>query len=107
VHWTLAEDIRMLVRVRQALDAGRPLPMALRESRVWGLKEKLVERLAPRLDARTLAGLLASAHVCDGLVKGLRDPAWPDDAWEGLRRLVLQTLQLAAPKGTPTLALHG
>ncbi|MDP2987464.1 DNA polymerase III subunit delta, partial [Hydrogenophaga sp.] len=36
VHWALSEDIRTLHRVRTALDAGRPLPMALRENRVWG-----------------------------------------------------------------------
>jgi DNA polymerase-3 subunit delta len=51
VHWALSEDIRTLARVRQALDAGRPMPMALRENRVWGAKEKLMERVLPRLSA--------------------------------------------------------
>lgn len=101
VHWTLAEDVRMLLRVRLALDEGRPLPMVLREQRVWGVKEKLVERLAPRLDSRALSALLQDAHVCDGLVKGLRAPGWPEDPWQGLRRLVLELLQLAA---APALA---
>src|SRR5574343_1830018 len=45
VHWNLAEDIRALARVRNALDAGRPLPLALREARVWGAKERLIERI--------------------------------------------------------------
>src|SRR5450830_1561588 len=36
VHWALAEDIRSLKRVKDALQAGRPMPMALRENRVWG-----------------------------------------------------------------------
>ncbi|MDP1782927.1 MAG: DNA polymerase III subunit delta, partial [Hydrogenophaga sp.] len=49
VHWALSEDIRTLHRVRTALDAGRPLPMALRENRVWGVKEKLMERALPLL----------------------------------------------------------
>ena len=44
VHWTLAEDIRGLKRVKDALAAGRPLPLALREARVWGAKERLFER---------------------------------------------------------------
>ena len=43
VHWTLAEDIRALKRVKDAMGAGRPLPVALREQRVWGLKERLFE----------------------------------------------------------------
>ena len=39
VHYTLSEDIRALKRVKDAMAAGRPLPMALREQRVWGLRE--------------------------------------------------------------------
>ena len=36
VHWALAEDIRALKRVKDAMNAGKPLPMALRENRIWG-----------------------------------------------------------------------
>ncbi|PXW95827.1 DNA polymerase III delta subunit [Sphaerotilus hippei] len=108
VHWTLAEDLRMLWRVSQALDRGQPLPMVLREQRVWGAKEKLVERLAPRLDREALATLVQAAHTCDGLVKGLRDPAWPADPWQSLRRLVLMTVQALSPRAPATvLALTG
>jgi DNA polymerase-3 subunit delta len=103
VHWTLAEDIRLLRRVKAGLADGKPMPMALREARVWGAKEKLVERLLPRLDMAALDQLLSAAQVCDGLVKGLRHPDWPADAWDGLRRLVL--LLLAAVRGTGGLAL--
>ena len=49
VHYTLSEDIRALKRVKDAMAAGRPLPMALREQRVWGLRERLFERVLPRL----------------------------------------------------------
>jgi DNA polymerase-3 subunit delta len=89
VHYTLAEDIRALKRVRDALDAGRPLPVALREQRVWGLKEKLFERVLPRLTATTLENLLHSAHVVDGIVKGLKTPGWPVDGWQALHRLAM------------------
>ena len=34
---------------KDAMAAGRPLPMALREQRVWGVKERLFERVLPRL----------------------------------------------------------
>ncbi len=87
VHWALAEDIRGLARVRSAVDAGRPLPMALREQRVWGVKEKLYERALPRLESLTLANLLAAAHQVDGVVKGLPQPGWPSDGWQALQRL--------------------
>jgi DNA polymerase III delta subunit len=59
VHWALSEDIRTLARVRQALDAGRPMPMALRENRVWGAKEKLMERVLPRLSADDAGAVVA------------------------------------------------
>ncbi|MFY9512369.1 MAG: DNA polymerase III subunit delta [Rubrivivax sp.] len=106
VHWTLAEDIRGLARVRSALDDGRPLPLALREARVWGLKEKLYERVAPGLAGHQLQHLLEAASVCDGIVKGLRHPGWPADAWGALKQLVLMTLQAANSRaGAPRLAL--
>ena len=112
VHWTLAEDIRALRRARNALDAGRPLPLALKEARVWGLKERLFERVVPLLSDHQLAHWLEAAQVCDGLVKGLRHPGWPADAWEGLRRLVLMMLEPlrsvppAARGRSPVLALR-
>lgn len=97
VHWTLASDLQALARVRDALDAGQPLPLALQTARVWGAKQRLVERVAPQLAAPTLARLLAAASACDGLVKGLRHPDWPAEPWEALRRLVLMTMQAVAP----------
>ena len=75
VHWTLAEDIRALKRVKDAVAAGRPLPLALRESRVWGVKERLFERAVPLLSEHALAALVDAAQICDGLVKGLKHPA--------------------------------
>ncbi len=98
VHWTLAEDIRALKRVRDAMGEGKPLPLALREARVWGVREKLFERALPLLTPLTLDELVRAASICDGLVKGLKHPEWPADAWDGLRRLVLMLLQpLARP----------
>ncbi len=101
VHWTLAEDIRALKRVRDAVSGGKPLAMALRESRVWGAKERLFERAVPLLTDNAIAALLEAAQVCDGLVKGLRHADWPLDAWEALRRLVLMLIEAlsSAPAG--------
>jgi DNA polymerase-3 subunit delta len=89
VHYTLAEDIRALKRVKDAIAAGQPLPMALREQRVWGLKERLFERALPRLTSTMLDNLLHSAHLVDGIVKGLKVPDWPTDGWQALHRLAL------------------
>jgi DNA polymerase-3 subunit delta len=105
VHWALAEDIRALKRVRDAVDAGKPLPLAMREARVWGPKERLFERIVPGLRAADLLQLVQAAQICDGLVKGLRHPDWPVDAWAGLQRLALLLVEASASRG-PRLALH-
>ena len=93
VHWTLTEDIRGLKRVKDAVASGKPLPMALREARVWGAKERLFERVVPLLSEHTVAHLVEAAQVCDGLVKGLKHPDWPLDPWDGLKRLVLMVCE--------------
>jgi DNA polymerase-3 subunit delta len=106
VHWTLAEDIRALKRVKDAVAQGKPLPMALREARVWGAKERLFERLVPLLSDHTLAHWVEAASVCDGLIKGLKHPHWPLDAWDGLKRLALMVTQhTAAPTPAQPLRL--
>ena len=99
VHWTLAEDIRGLKRVKDALGAGKPMPIALREARVWGAKERVFERALGLLRESTLAHLLEAAHICDGLVKGLRHPDWPNDPWQALKRLVLMLVEETSGTG--------
>jgi DNA polymerase III subunit delta len=102
VHWAIAEDIRALKRVKEAVRAGQPLPLALREARVWGPRERLIERALPFFAETTLAYLLDAASVCDGLVKGLRHADWPDDPWQALKKLVLMLLQQTAQAAART-----
>ena len=96
VHYTLAEDIRALKRVRDSLDKGKPLPMVLQEQRIWGMRQRLFERVIDRVPTIALAGLLHSAHVVDGIVKGIKVPDWPADSWQALHRLAFQLCKLAA-----------
>ena len=96
VHYTLAEDIRALKRVKDAMSAGKPLPMALREQRVWGPRERLFERVLPRMTEARLHGLLQAAHQVDGIVKGLKVPDWPTDPWQALQRLALRMSRFCA-----------
>ena len=99
VHYTLAEDIRALKRVKDAIAAGRPLPMALRENRIWGPRERAFERVLPRLEPRFLARMLRAAHVVDGIVKGLKQPDWPVGNWQALERLALMLCRACAAPG--------
>jgi DNA polymerase III subunit delta len=96
VHWALSEDIRNLHRVRSLMDEGRPLPMALQEARVWGIKQRLYERILPRLTQQESANLLHAGHVTDGIVKGLKSPGWPTNSWVALHQLAGMVCRVAA-----------
>lgn len=101
VCWHLSNDIQALYSVRQAVDAGQPLAMALRQQRVWGTRERLFERVVPHMQTKALARLLSSASTVDGIVKGLRHPQWPADPWVALRRLA-QGLSRACQAQAPS-----
>ena len=104
VHYTLAEDIRTLKRVKDAMAQGRPLPMALRENRIWGPRERAFERVLPRLDDRMLVRLLRAAHTVDGIVKGLKQPDWPAGGWQSLQRLALMLCRACMASAAPAPA---
>ncbi len=90
VHYTLAEDIRALKRIMASLNQGKPLPMAIKENRIWGAKEQLMERAIPKLSPLLVDELLQSAQVVDGIVKGLRHPDWPTGGWQALQQLAMR-----------------
>ena len=96
IHWALSDEIMALWRVRKALDSGQPLPLALREARVWGVKERLYERIVPQLSSQSCLRLVRHARLCDGIVKGLTVPGWPDAPLDALRRLVLEMLDVVS-----------
>ena len=96
VHWAISEDIRSLKRVKDAIAAGRPMPMALRENRVWGAKEKLYERVLPGITEAVLASLLTAAHKVDGICKGLKQPDWPANGWQALHKLAFMVCEQCA-----------
>lgn len=95
LHSMLSADVLSLYYAKRAIDEGVPLPQALRQARVWGPKEKLFERLLPRLRLPLLSRLVQSAHIVDGINKGLKFPAWPQDAPSALQRLVMQMCRAA------------
>jgi DNA polymerase-3 subunit delta len=121
VHWLLGDDLRALRRIRQALNQGLPLPMALSAAKVWGPRQRLMERATPLLSDRALARLIRAASLCDGITKGLPHAGWPSEPWDALRRLVLMTLHFTSgtapargrssppgtPQGRPALVLTG
>ena len=98
VHYALAEEIRALKRVKDAVAAGKALPMVLREQRIWGPRERLFERILPSLSASTIDKLLVSAHHVDGIVKGICRADWPSDSWQALHRLAMRLCRACMPR---------
>ncbi len=96
-HWTLAEELRAWLRVRQGLDAGESFATLARANRIWGAREKLLQRVLPGLGLAALEGLLLRAAACDRAVKGLRPPGLAHEPWEAVRQLALAMAQAVAP----------
>lgn len=97
-HHTLAEEIRSLRRVKDAMQTGRSLSVVLKEQRIWGDRERLYERVLPSIRLNQLDQLLKDAHVVDGVVKGLKSPQWPQDPWQALHRLAQRLGSVCAPR---------
>jgi DNA polymerase-3 subunit delta len=88
------------------MGAGRPLPVALREQRIWGARERLFERVLPNLSSATLSQLLHSAHLVDGIVKGLKQADWPTEGWQALHRLAMMLCRECAPQPSPSRSAY-
>lgn len=85
--WVFVDEIRMLLRCRQALDTGmRPSEVA-RANRLRGARERLVMNALRHLDEEKLVGALQQVSDIDRLVKGLDSKRGFSDAWEALTRI--------------------
>lgn len=82
--WALAEDIRMLLHLRQGLSTGRQVRDLARELRLWGRKQTLAEPALRRIGVRHLTEALEECARIDRQIKG----AEPGDPWQTLRALL-------------------
>jgi len=96
VLWVITEELRMLIRVKAHVDAGRPFSTAARENRSWGPREKLVERAVARLSFDALETAWMRAADIDRIAKGLRAPCADSDAWLELIELAMSIALLKA-----------
>jgi DNA polymerase-3 subunit delta len=81
VLWAVTEEVRALLRVRSAMDAGKPFMQAVRDARVWGPRQDLMQKVIQRVDATQLGHLLARCADVDRLFKGLRPRGADSDPW--------------------------
>jgi DNA polymerase-3 subunit delta len=90
VLWAVAEEIRTLLKLKAGAAQGRPLGMLLKENRIWGPRERLMEPALRRLTLQALENALQEAAQIDKMVKGLRAKAFAGDTWDGLLQLGLK-----------------
>jgi DNA polymerase-3 subunit delta len=87
VLWAMAEEIRTLLKIKAGTTQGKAISMLLKEYRIWGPREKLMEPAVRRLSLTTLEAALQEAAQIDKMVKGLRAKAFSGDAWDALLQL--------------------
>ena len=92
ILWAVAEDIRALAKVSRAIQAGGNLANALRDARVWGPRQKLVERAVRRFKPAIAERALRQAAQVDKIIKGLR----PGDVWDELLQLGVRCARAGA-----------
>ena len=90
VLWAVAEEIRVLLKLKIGTSDGRPLPMLLKEYRIWGPRERLMGPALSRLNMATLEAAVAQAAQVDRMIKGLRTQTFAGDPWDALLRLALK-----------------
>jgi DNA polymerase-3 subunit delta len=86
VLWAIAEELRALWHISGALAAGKPLPTALRDARVWGRRAELMPRAVRDARLPDLEKALLHAADVDRMIKGLaRGDVWDELLQLGLR----------------------
>lgn len=90
VLWAVAEEIRTLLKLKAGMAQGRPLPVLMKEYRIWGPRERMMEPALRRVSLPTLERALQDAAQVDKMVKGLRSRQFGGDAWDAMLQLALR-----------------
>jgi DNA polymerase-3 subunit delta len=90
VLWAVSEEIRTLLKLKAGMAQGRPLGALLKEHRIWGPRERLMEPALRRVALPALDAALREAAQVDRMVKGLRAKAFAGDAWDAMLQLALR-----------------
>lgn len=90
VLWAVSEEIRTLLKLKTGMAQGRPLGALLKEYRIWGPRERMMEPALRRISLPTLEAALQQAAQVDKMVKGLRAKQFAGDAWDAMLQLALR-----------------
>ena len=88
--WSITEELRAMLQIKLGLERGQPMQQLLRDARVWGPRQALIERAAKRLSVQVFSDALLHAAQCDRMIKGVRR----GDVWD---ELITLGLRIAAP----------
>ncbi|MDO5059507.1 MAG: DNA polymerase III subunit delta, partial [Neisseria sp.] len=81
--WTLAEDIRTLIRLAAALKQGQSVQAVRNSLRLWGDKQTLAPMAVRRIPVPKLIGALQECARIDRIIKGAEE----GDAWAAFKHL--------------------
>ncbi len=90
VLWAISEEIRTLLKLKAGQQKGRALSELLREYRIFGPREKLMDGALRRLSLTQLQSALREAAQIDKIIKGLRASSLSGDSWDALLQLGLR-----------------
>ena len=93
VLWAVSEELRTLLKLKAGVAAGRPLGGLLKEYRIWGPRERLMEPALRRVSLATLQAAMQQAAQVDKMIKGLRAKAYAGDAWDAMLQLALNVVR--------------
>ena len=90
VLWAVAEEIRILLKLKLGVNDGRPLAVLMKDYRIWGPRERLIPNAIARVTLSTLQTAMHEAAQIDKLIKGLRARAFAGDPWDALLQLAMR-----------------
>ena len=90
VLWAVSEEIRTLLKLKAGMAQGRPLGALMKELRIWGPRERMMEPALRRVSLPVLENALQQAAQVDKMIKGLRAKGYAGDAWDALLQLALK-----------------
>ena len=85
VLWALTEETRNLYRFAQGRQRKIPTAQLIKELRLWGNKQRLIEPAVERMNRRILTQALHQAALIDGLIKGIGT----GDVWHELTAMAV------------------
>lgn len=85
VLWVLAEEAKVLLRVKTAINEGLDMRSACASAGAWGLRQKLIPNVVHQITSEKLRNAVIQASEIDRQIKGIAT----GNAWANLLELAL------------------